>query len=131
MFATSNVSKEFQSISVAIVVTMFSIAQTVSQSITSALITGIGGNALSGDIPVDQLAKGYHAAFWCAVGCSIIAAILAATLKIGKRGHKEDRDMREVRMIQINETSVLGSTSVHHEVNNIELTHRGKNTNKM
>jgi len=39
MFATSNVSKEFQSISVAIVVTMLSLSQTIGQSITSALIT--------------------------------------------------------------------------------------------
>ena len=40
MFATSNVSKEFQSIAVAIVVTMLGVSQTVGQSITSALITG-------------------------------------------------------------------------------------------
>jgi hypothetical protein len=39
MFATSNVSKEFQSISVAIVVTMLSMSQTIGQSIASALIT--------------------------------------------------------------------------------------------
>jgi hypothetical protein len=82
-------------------------------------------------VPVDQLAKGFHASFWCAVGCSIVAAILAATLKIGKRGHKEDRDMRNMTMTQINEANARGSTSVAHEVNNIELTHRVKsNGNK-
>jgi uncharacterized membrane protein YeaQ/YmgE (transglycosylase-associated protein family) len=40
MFATSNVSKEFQSISVAIVVTMIAMSQAIGQSISSALITG-------------------------------------------------------------------------------------------
>jgi uncharacterized membrane protein YeaQ/YmgE (transglycosylase-associated protein family) len=40
MFATSNVSKEFQSIAVAIVVTMLGVSATIGQSITSALITG-------------------------------------------------------------------------------------------
>jgi len=47
MFATSNVSKEFQSISVAIVVTMLSLSQTIAQSITSALITSNPPNVVS------------------------------------------------------------------------------------
>jgi hypothetical protein len=39
MFATSNVSKEFQSIAVAVVVTLISLSQTLGQSISSSLIT--------------------------------------------------------------------------------------------
>ena len=49
MFATSNVSKEFQSISVAIVVTMLSLSQTIGQSITSALITSFPSYSICPD----------------------------------------------------------------------------------
>jgi hypothetical protein len=110
MFATSNVSKEFQSISVAIVMTMLAISQTIGQSIASALITScaliscadvdIGGNGLDENVPIDQLAKGFHAAFWFGLGFSTVAALLACTLKIGTRGHKGDRDNRDVAMNQ-------------------------------
>jgi len=109
MFATSNVSKEFQSISVAIVVTMLSLSQTIGQSITSALITSkplprysltkdIGGNGLSGTVPITQLAKGFHAAFWFGFGLSVVAACLAMTLKLGTRGHKGERDNRDLQI---------------------------------
>jgi len=130
MFATSNVSKEFQSMAVAIVVTMLSVSQTIGQSITSALITGpypfasliidIGGNGLGGDVPISQLAKGFHAAFWFGFGTSIIAAILAMTLRIGTRGHKGDRDLREVPMTAI--TPITTSISTARE--NTEIIHR-------
>ena len=130
MFATSNVSKEFQSIAVAIVVTMLGVSQTIGQSITSALITGfpppalliidIGGNGLSGDVPVDQLAKGFHAAFWFGFAVSIIAAVLAMTLRIGTRGHKGDRDLREVSMTQSNQDT----TSISTARDNTEIIHR-------
>jgi hypothetical protein len=125
MFATSNVSKEFQSISVAIVVTMLSLSQTIAQSIASALITSIpsyygidvdiGGNALDGNVPISQLAKGFHASFWFGFGCSVVAAVLAMTLKIGTRGHKGERDMREVSVTQQtpqNVTSPMGDITL-------------------
>jgi hypothetical protein len=135
MFATSNVSKEYQSISVAIVVTMLGMSQTISQAITSALITSkyplysaligdIGGNGLSGDVPIPQLAKGYHAAFFFGLGCSIIAMVLAMTLKIGTRGHKGEKDLRDVQMdlnkLQPRSLSTSNNTEVIQEEVQVE-----------
>lgn len=122
MFATSNVSKEFQSISVAIVVTVLSLSQTIGQSIASALITGnlptviyltvdIGGNGLSGTVPIEQLAKGFHAAFWLGFGVSVITAGLATTLKLGTRGHKGERDNRDTPIVPHNTQDI---TAVSH-----------------
>ena len=133
MFATSNVSKEFQSIAVAIVVTMLGVSATIGQSLTSALITGphppsamlikdIGGNGLSGAVPRSQLAKGFHAAFWFGFGVSVVAAIVAMTLKIGTRGHKGDRDLREVPMTAT--TQITTSTVTSTARDNPEIIHR-------
>jgi hypothetical protein len=109
MFATSNVSKEFQSIAVAIVVTMLSLSQTIGQSVSSALITSnlphdianldIGGNGLSGNVPLDQLVKGFHAAFWFGLGCACTAAAISMTLRIGTRGHKGEKDLRNIATV--------------------------------
>jgi len=112
MFATSNVSKEYQSIAVAIVVTILSLSSTIGQSISSSLITSkplytfliadIGGNALTGDVPEDQLVKGFHASFWFGFGASFVAMLISMTLQIGTRGHKGDKDLRDVAMVSGN-----------------------------
>jgi hypothetical protein len=62
------------------------------------LTLDIGGNGLSGNVPQAQLAKGFHAAFWFGFGASVIAALTAMTLRIGTRGHKGEKDLRNVAM---------------------------------
>jgi hypothetical protein len=79
------------------------------------LIIDIGGNGLSGTIPIEQLAKGFHAAFWFGFGLSVIAACLAMTLKLGTRGHKGERDNRDAPIIPPNNTQDI--TAVSHTGN--------------
>jgi hypothetical protein len=126
MFATSNVSKEYQSIAVAIVVTILALSNTIGQSISSSLITSrptypflmldVGGNALTGDVPEDQLVKGFHASFWFGFGASFVALLISMTLRVGTRGHKGETDLRDVAMISDN-----GETSGVSTGNDIEV----------
>lgn len=90
----------------------------------------IGGNALDGNVPISQLAKGFHASFWFGFGCSVVAAVLAMTLKIGTRGHKGETDMREISLKQHtsqNVTSPMGDIilSTGNDINTEIIQSRG------
>jgi len=67
---------------------------------------------LSGNIPLDQLVKGFHAAFWFGLGCSVVAALLAMTLKIGTRGHKGEKDMRNEPETHVEQSRASSATTI-------------------
>ena len=84
---------------------------------------------MSGTVPITQLAKGFHAAFWFGFGLSVIAACLAMTLKLGTRGHKGERDNRDLQIIPSGTQDV---TAVSYTGNDhlTELVHRTDSVRK-
>jgi hypothetical protein len=68
----------------------------------SMLTWDIGANAIEETDPnKEQLVKGFQAQFWFSFASAIICALLALTLKIGRRGtHDEIREDQMTRKAQ-------------------------------
>jgi len=66
------------------------------------LTLDVGGNAIEETDPnKEQLVKGFQAQFWFSFASAVLGALLALTLKIGRRGtHDEIREDQMTRKAQ-------------------------------
>jgi predicted MFS family arabinose efflux permease len=92
LFVLESVHKQHLSVAAGIFVSLMSLGSAIGAAASSSIRQHVSGQ--------EKNIKGFHAAFWFGVGMSGLSVLLALTVRVDKRGTREERIRKEREDVQ-------------------------------